>query len=120
MRENFCLTDHMLTIKQLKYVDAVSEGHSQSSAYRLVYETFQMAPKTVWEAASRLSKNPKVAARILELETEKEAMCRMHRLSREERVLKELENIAFGDGPTSVRLKALELLGKHVGLFTAK
>ena len=110
----------MLTMKQLKYADAVSEGNSQSSAYRGAYDTLQMAPKTIWEASSRLRKNPKVAARILELETEKEARLRMQVLSREDRVLRELEKIGFGDGPASVRLKALELLGKNVGLFTSE
>ena len=44
----------------------------------------------------------------------------MQALSREDRVFQELEKIAFGDGPASGRLKALELLGKHVGLFTPK
>ena len=110
----------MLTMKQLKYADAVSEGNSQSSAYRGAYDTLHMAPKTIWEASSRLRKNPKVAARILELEIEKEAMWRMHALSREDRVLKKLEKIGFGDGPASVRLKALELLCYNVGLFTKK
>ena len=67
-----------------------------------------------------MSKNPKVAARISELETEKDARLRMQALSREDKVLRELEKVGFGDGPASVRLKALELLGKHVGLFTTK
>ena len=107
----------MLTMKQLKYADAVSEGNSQSNAYRGAYDTSKMSRKTIWEAASRLRKNPKVAARILELEIEKEAGLRMLALSREDRVLKELEKIAFEDGPASGRLRALELLGKHVGLF---
>ena len=110
----------MLTIKQLKYADAVSEGNSQSSAYRGAYDTLQMAPKTIWEASSRLRKNPKVAARILELETEKEARRRMQALSREDRVIQKLEKIAFGDGPVSRRLRALELLGKNAGIFTDK
>ena len=114
------MPNNYLTKRQQNFAVKVTEARSLSDAYRGSYSTVRMSCKTVWEAASRLSKNPKVAARILELETEKEAMWRMHRLSREERVLKELENIAFGDGPTSVRLKALELLGKHVGLFTAK
>ena len=110
----------MLTMKQLKYAEAVSEGNSQSSAYRGAYDTLKMAPKTIWEAASRLRKHPKVAARLVELETEKEARRRMQALSRKERVLQELEQIAFGDGPASGRLKALELLGRHVGLYTPK
>ena len=107
----------MLTVKQMKFVKEVSEGGSQSNAYRKAYDTSQMAPKTIWEEASRLMRHPKVAARIVELEAEKEARRRMQALSREDRVLQELEKIAFGDGPASGRLKALELLGKHVGLF---
>ena len=110
----------MLTAKQMKFVEEVSEGGSQSNAYRKAYDTSQMAPKTIWEEASRLRRHPKVAARIEELEAEKEARRRMQALSREDRVLQELEKIAFGDGPASGRLKALELLGKHVGLFKPK
>ena len=110
----------MLTAKQMKFVAEVSEGGSQSNAYRKAYDTSQMAPKTIWEEASRLRRHTKVAARIEELEAEKEARRRMQALSREDRVLEELEKIAFGDGPASGRLKALELLGKHVGLFKPK
>ena len=114
------MPNNYLTKRQQNFAVNVTEARSLSDAYRESYSTKRMSCKTVWEAASRLSKNPKVAARIIELETEKEAMWRMHALSRKDRVLRELETIAFGDGPTSVRLKALELLGKHVGLFTAK
>ena len=45
---------------------------------------------------------------------------RMQALSREDRVMQELEKIAFGDGPVTGKLKAIELLGKHIGLFTPK
>ena len=51
---------------------------------------------------------------------EKEARRRMQALYREGRVLQELEKIAFGNGPVTGKLKAIELLGKHVGLFTQK
>ena len=107
----------MLTAKQMKFVEEIGKGGSQSNAYRKAYDTSQMAPKMIWEEASRLRRHPKVAARIVELEAEKEARRRMQALSREDRVLQELEKIAFGDGPASGRLKALGLLGKHVGLF---
>ena len=107
----------MLTAKQMKFVKEVSEGGSQSNAYRKAYDTLQMTPKTVWEEASRLSRHPKIAARLRELEAEKEAERRMQALSREDKVLQLLEKIAFGNGPKARRLKALELLGKSVGLF---
>ena len=114
------MPNNYLTKRQQNFAVNVTEARSLSDAYRESYSTKRMSCKTVWEAASRLSKNPKVAARILELETEKEAMWRVQALSREDRVLTELEKIACGDGPASGRLKALELLGKHVGLFTTK
>ena len=31
-----------------------------------------------------------------------------------------MERIAFSDGPVSGKLKAMELLGKHIGFFTPK
>jgi hypothetical protein len=77
-----------------------------------------MSDKTVWEEASRLRRHPKVSARILELENEKEDRRRLQAVSREERVLNELESIAFGDGPVAGKLKAMELIGKHIGFFT--
>jgi len=110
----------MLTAKQIKFVEEVSEGSSQSNAYRKAYDTSQMAPKTVWEESSRLRRHPKVAARIIELEAEKAHRQRIQALSREERILKELEAVAFGEGPVSAKLKAIELLGKNLGLFTPK
>ena len=34
--------------------------------------------------------------------------------------INELERIAFGDGPVAGKLKAMKLLGKHIGFFTPK
>ena len=110
----------MLTAKQTKFINEVSEGSTQSSAYRKAYDTSRMTPKTVWEESSRLRKHPKVSARIVELEAEKEARQRVQALSREDRILNELEDIAFGSTNAMARLRALELLGKTVGLFKPK
>ena len=110
----------MLTAKQENFVELLTQGTSQSSAYRGAYDTQNMSDKTVWEEASRLRRHPKVSTRILELEKEKEARRRLQAVSREERVLNELERIAFGDGPIAGKLKAMELLGKHIGFFTPK
>ena len=110
----------MLTAKQENFVELLTQGTSQASAYRGAYETQKMSDKTVWEEASRLRRHPKVSARILELENEKEDRRRLQAVSREERVLNELESIAFGDGPIAGRLKAVELLGKHIGFLHLK
>ena len=103
----------MLTAKQTKFVEEVSEGSSQSNAYRKANDTSQMEPKTVWEESSRLRRHPKVAARIIEPEAEKAYRQSIQALSREERILKELAVVAFGAGPVSAKLKAIELLRKN-------
>ena len=110
----------MLTAKQENFVELLTQGSSQTSAYKGAYDTQNMSDKTVWEEASRLRRHPKVSARILELEEEKEARRRLQAVSREESVLNELERIAFGDGPMAGKLKAMELLGKHIGFFSPK
>ncbi len=108
----------MLTAKQENFVELLTQGTSQTSAYKGAYDTQNISDKTVWEEASRLRRHPKVSTRILELEKEKEARRRLQAVSREERVLNELESIAFGDGPMAGKLKAMELIGKHIGFFT--
>ena len=70
----------MLTSKQNKFI----EGSCQSDAYRLAYDKSNMSSKTTWEAASRLSNNPKVIARLDQLSAEKEQNNRMFTLSYEE------------------------------------
>ena len=110
----------MLTANQENFVKLLNQGTSQTSAYKGAYDTQNMSDKTVWEEASRLRKHPKVSTRILELEKEKEDRRRLLAVSREERVLNELERMAFGHGPVAGKLKAMELLGKHIGLFTPK
>ena len=55
----------VLTVKQNDFVVEISEGASQSLAYRSAYNTQNMAPKTIWEEASRLRRHLKGAAGIL-------------------------------------------------------
>jgi phage terminase small subunit len=56
-----------LTLKQEAFALAYIKLQNSSAAYRAGYNTSSMKPKTVHEAASRLLKNSKVAARIAEL-----------------------------------------------------
>lgn len=106
-----------LTRPQENFVLEISQGEKLSCAYRNSYKASQMLSKTVWEAASRLSKNPKVVARLDELKAEKQAEERMLRLSYEDLVISELRSMALNSRSGRVRIKALELLGKTVGLF---
>ena len=109
----------MLTLKQKIFSENINKGIPYSRAYRTAYSSGGMTPKTLWEAASRLSKNPKVLARLDELKADKEAEERMLRLSYGDLVINELQSIALNSKSGRVRIKALELLGKTVGLFHA-
>ena len=106
-----------LTRQQENFVLEISQGERLSCAYRNSYKASRMLSKTVWEAASRLSKNPKVVARLDELKVEKEAEEQMLRLSYGDLVINELQSMASNSRSGRVRIKALELLGRIVGLF---
>ena len=107
----------MLTSKQNKFIEGIIEGSCQSDAYRLAYDKTNMSSKTTWEAASRLSKNPKVIARLDQLSAEKEQNNRMFALSYEDRIINKLWEIVDQSNNNKIRLQALKLLGDTCGLF---
>ena len=106
----------MLTSRQASFVEELLTGVSQTGAYKSNYSTAHMSPKTIWEAASRLSNNPKVVARLDKLRAEKEAEERM-RLSYGDFVINELQKLSLNAKSHRARIKALELLGKSIGMF---
>ena len=57
----------MLTPKQEKFCQCIIKGMSQTDAYREVYNTKNSTDKSVWECASRLMNDVKVASRLEEL-----------------------------------------------------
>jgi hypothetical protein len=107
----------MLTSRQALFVEELLIGASQTTAYKSNYSTINMSPKTIWEASSRLSKHPKVVARLDQLRAAKEAQERILRLSYGDFVINELQKLALNAKSDRARIKALELLGKTVGLF---
>lgn len=76
-----------------------------------------MRPPTVWSEASRLASHPKVSARIEELKQEAERMRQVAAIGREEAILQRLEHEAMTAKTDSARIRALELLGRHIGMF---
>ena len=106
-----------LTQKQSSFVENLSMGFNASDAYRASYNASEMSDKTIWEASSRLSKNPKVVARLDQLSAEIEQVNRVFTLSYEDRILNKLWHIAEHSKSGRVRVKALELIGRSCGLF---
>jgi phage terminase small subunit len=109
-----------LTDKQEAFVQAYLSGENASDAYRSAYDAAGMKPSTIWENACRLLSHNKVAARVAEINAEKEEHRRMQQVSRAEFVLQKLTSIASSAENSGTTVRALELLGKHVGLFTDK
>jgi phage terminase small subunit len=105
-----------LTPKQQAFALAYCRRMNASAAYRAVYAPKRMSPKTINEAACRLRNNSKVAARIEEIaRPAAEAVG----LNRETviRMLLDARASARAAGQMSAELRAIELLGKHLGVF---
>ena len=108
-----------LTEKQETFCMAVFEGSGFSDAYRQAYDAANMKPATINRQAHELMINPKITARMDELHRQREQEQRMSALSRSEKVIKKLEEIGLqGDSGGTSQIRALELLGKTIGMFT--
>lgn len=64
------MRDKKITEKQEHFVQGLIKGLSQRQAYMESYNADRMKPETIDESASKLLKNPKVAARFEELRGE--------------------------------------------------
>jgi len=110
-----------LTEKQEAFCMSVFSGVSFSEAYRQSYDAERMKPATVHRQAHELVLNRKVAARMDQLHRDRDQQQRMQALSRSDFVLKRLTDEAMNDDNCDgSRIRALELLGKSVALFTDK
>jgi phage terminase small subunit len=108
-----------LTAKQEAFALAIFNGSNFSDAYREAYDAENMQPVTIHRQAYELAINSKVAARLDELHREREQQRRMQSLSRSDLVLKQLTDLALSSAvQDGARVRALELLGKSVALFT--
>ena len=107
-----------LTGKQEAFAKLVARGAILSDAYRECYSADNMKSSTLWSEACRLAQNPKVSARIKDIQADMEADRRTIERRREEWVLKRLQEEADGADNASSRIRALELVGKTVGMFT--
>ena len=111
-----------ITAKQYEFARLVAEEHLTSSdAYRKVYKPNILAKnKSVHEMACRVMTNIKVQSMIRSIQHKREEDNRMRAIRREEFVLKKLmEEVEQGDQASS-RIRALELLGKTVSMFSNK
>ena len=107
-----------LTARQQAFVAAVAKGLTYSDAYRQAYSCDKSTPQTVSTEANKLINNPKIAV-LLEKKLERqESVILASKANTEAHIKARLLEHANEFKTESGKLKALELLGKSVGMFT--
>ena len=119
---NYLFPKQKITAKQYEFARLVAEEHLTSSdAYRKAYRpTIFVKNKSIHEMACRVTTNIKVQSMIRSIQHERAEENRTRAIRTEEYVLKKLtEEVEHGDKASS-RIRALELLGKTVAMFSDK
>ena len=113
-----------LTIKQRQFVDEIIKGKlgSYKEAYASVYDVTLnkdgSIPKRVEVEASKLVANPKIAISIQRAIAKKEQSAVASSLRTRNYVIDQLYKESKESDSDSARIRALELLGKSVSLFS--
>lgn len=108
-----------LTEKQERFAQCLSEGMTNTEAYRAAYDASSMQPGTIHNEASRMAVHPGVAARLSELLAEKRARNSMLTEKQTDRVWRNVWRLAEGgDVPPAVQQSALALAAKMAGMLT--
>lgn len=108
-----------LTEKQELFARHLSEGLTNSEAYRLAYGAENMKASTVHTEACKQAQHPKVAKRLGELLEEKRGRNGMLSEKQADRVWRNVWRLAEGEQvPPSVQQAALALAAKMAGMLT--
>ena len=109
--------ESMLTANQENFVQNIIQGMSQADAYRSAYPNQRMTDKTIWETASKLMNNPKVATRIKEL---RDQLAKPSIMSAQKRLEWLTELIQSEGESTSDKLRAADIMNKMQGEYVQK
>lgn len=109
-----------LTVKQAAFAKLVADGARLSDAYREAYSTkFTASAKSINVAASRLNKHEGVARRIGELKSGDHEATLDNEMLTQRWIMDRLREEAINPkNSASVRVRALELIGKNQKMFS--
>lgn len=106
-----------LTQSQIAFAQGVIEGKSRRQAYRDAYPNANGADATISASAARLARDPRIKKMIeAGWEETQEALADDVQATRRY-VGRALVALSRGAKQENTRLRALELLGKHAGMF---
>jgi len=109
-----------LTAKQEAFAQGVAKGLTLADAYRQAYDAENMKEASIYNEASRLMDHPQISQRVNGLVKAQEERT-LHDHARLKRlVLERLHQEATNAESDSARIRALELLGKSIAMFTDK
>lgn len=107
-----------LTEKQEAFCQAIMQGHSQAQAYRMAYNTENMSDASIYAESWKLMRHPHITLRLEQLNGWLEEKQRMQAVGMAGFVQEKLLQLAVDpDSPKHVQVKALETLGRSVGMF---
>ncbi len=108
-----------LTPKQREFAELVSGGKTLSDSYRGAYSSENMKLGSIHREASVLMSNPMVTQRVERLQRKKDRAVVAIGINDREMVLSQLHHFIENATPAdSAKIRAAELLGKSVGLFS--
>ena len=107
-----------LTPQQHVFVQGILNGKTQIQAYRDAYNVRTENDSTIAVSANRLMKNPKITALLGSFEESLKEKIIEDAVRTRRFVMERLHDRVTNAKTESVELKALELMGKAVGMFT--
>lgn len=112
-----------LTPKQLKFAEALGHGIdgepcSISDAYRHAYDTEKMSDAVIRNEASKLSQHNDVAIMVDKIIADRSRAKHVREVSTKERIENELWQIVDNEDNNTHRLRALEMMGKSIAMFS--
>lgn len=105
-----------LTDRQFRFAALKFQGLDNMAAYRAAYRCPDGNYDSVAVCASRLAANPYITAKIVELRAQTERQATLSTALSRDFVLNGLMGLAVAADKDSVRLGALQTLGKTVGI----
>ena len=109
-----------LTVSQVAFAQGIIQGKTYRQAYRDAYPNAQGSDASITSSAYKLSKDPRVQAMVNDALDETIEHLAEDRAHTERYVMKRLLALSKQGKQEGSQLKALELLGKSVGMFIDK
>ncbi len=112
------MQERRLSPKMRLFAKLITEGHSPSESYRRAYDCSNSASVTVSANACKLLKDPRVSEVVKQSEQAQSIISDPPALRAH--IMRQLLNYSNTMKTESNQIRALELLGKSIGMFTDK